>query len=100
MVLLETMNPEEPSLLTHLNEVRRRALVDGGLTTVIFCGQVRSENDLYDALQVHRGIVEQEVNNEEVNITGILMGQVNNSLPWTDHHTYSLASVFLFPPLN
>jgi hypothetical protein len=29
------------------------------------------------ALQVHREIVENEVNKEQVNVTGILMGQVS-----------------------
>lgn len=71
------MNPEEPSLLTHLNEVRRKALPEGGISTIIYCGQVRSESDLEEALNVHRAMVEQEVNHEEVNITGILMGQVS-----------------------
>jgi hypothetical protein len=70
------MNPQEPSLLTHLNEIRKKALQEGGVSTIVYCGQVRSENDLQDALQLHRSIVEEEVNNEEVNITGILMGQV------------------------
>lgn len=71
------MNAEEPSLLSHLNEIRKCALHEGGISTIIFCGSVRSENDLQDALQVHRAIVEEEVNHEEVNITGILMGQVS-----------------------
>lgn len=70
------MNPEEPSLLAHLNEVRIKAIPEGGLSTVIFCGKVRSEAELMEALQVHRSIVEEEVNKEEVNVTGLLMGQV------------------------
>jgi hypothetical protein len=71
------MNPEEPSLLTHLNEARTKALSEGGLTTIIYCGKVRNENDLGTALDLHRTIVEQEVNKEQVNVTGILMGQVS-----------------------
>jgi hypothetical protein len=71
------MNSEEPSLLSHLNEARFKALSEGGLTTVIYCGRVRSENDLPNALNLHRSIVEQEVNKEQVNVTGILMGQVS-----------------------
>lgn len=70
------MNPEEPSLLSHLNEARLKALSEGGLTTVIYCGKVRSELDLTVALNLHRSFVEQEVNKEQVNVTGILMGQV------------------------
>ncbi len=70
------MNPDEPSLLSHLNEARLKALSEGGLTTVIYCGKVRSELDLTVALNLHRSFVEQEVNKEQVNVTGILMGQV------------------------
>ena len=70
------MNPEETSLLTHLNEARTKALSEGGLTTVIFCGKVRSDADLSMALSLHRSIVEHEVNQEQVYMTGILMGQV------------------------
>ncbi|RYH08270.1 hypothetical protein EON65_41045 [archaeon] len=70
------MNPEEPNLLSHLNEVRLKALPEGGLTSVIYCGKVRTEQELMQALQVHRVFVEEEVNKEEVNVTGLLMGQV------------------------
>lgn len=70
------MHQDEPSLLQHLNEVRAAALPEGGLTTVIFCGKLRSDGDLNDVLQVHRKIVENEVNEEEVSVTGLLVGQV------------------------
>jgi hypothetical protein len=70
------MNPDEPSLLTHFNESRFKAHADGGLTTIIFCGKVRTEADMPAALELHRSIVEQEVNKEQVNVFGILMGQV------------------------
>jgi hypothetical protein len=70
------MHSEEPSLLSHLTEVRAKAIPEGGLSTVIYCGKVRTENDLMNALQVHRSFVEEEVNKEQVNVTGILMGQV------------------------
>ena len=70
------MHQDEPSLLQHLNEVRTSALPEGGLTTIIFCGKLRSDGDLSDVLQVHRKIVENEVNEEEVSITGLLVGQV------------------------
>ena len=79
------MHAEEPSLLTHLNETRFKALSEGGLTTVIYCGKVRNENDLLSALQVHRSIVEQEVNKEQVNVTGILMGQVRKFISTFNH---------------
>lgn len=70
------MNPEEVSLLDHLNEARLKSLPEGGLTTIIYCGKVRSEADLSAALSLHRSIVEHEVNQEQMNISGILMGQV------------------------
>jgi hypothetical protein len=71
------MNAEEPSLLSHLEECRGK---EGGISIVVYCGKVRSENDLAAALQVHRLFVEEEVNKESVNITGILMGQVRRSI--------------------
>ena len=71
------MHQEEPSLLSHLNAIRAKALPEGGLSTVIYCGRVQAESDLPSVLQVHREIVEDEVNKEQVNVTGILMGQVS-----------------------
>lgn len=70
------MHQDEPSLLTHLKELRDEALQEGGISTIIFCGKLRSENDLLSVLQTHRTIVEEEVNEEGVNITGFLIGQV------------------------
>lgn len=71
------MHTDEPSLLSHITEVRKKALDEGGLSTVIFCGTINNENDIAAALQIHRNIVEIEVNKEEVNVTGLLMGQVD-----------------------
>ena len=71
------MHQEEPALLAHLNSNRAKALPEGGLSTVIYCGRVQAESDLPSALQAHREIVEGEVNREQVNVTGILMGQVS-----------------------
>lgn len=70
------MHQDEPSLLTHLKELRDEALSEGGISTIIFCGKLRSENDLLSVMQTHRSIVEEEVNEEGVNITGFLIGQV------------------------
>lgn len=92
------MNPEEPSLLSHLNDVRKRALDEGGITTIIYCGQVRSEADLMNALQIHRAIVEEEVNNEKVNVTGILMGQVRAFI--FSHLSSIITFHFLAPQVN
>ncbi len=74
------MNPEEINLYAHLENVRAAALPEGGLSTVIFCGQIRSESDLTSCLVVHRKIVEDEVNQERTNVTGLLLGQVAISI--------------------
>jgi hypothetical protein len=71
------MHEDEPSLLSHFNVVRSKSIPEGGLSTVIYCGKVQTEGELVNALQVHREIVENEVNKEQVNVTGILMGQVS-----------------------
>jgi hypothetical protein len=70
------MNPGEPSFLSHQSEVRSSLLSECGLTTIIYCGKIRSGINLTDILQVHRKFVEDEVNDEEVSVTGLLMGQV------------------------
>jgi hypothetical protein len=76
--LVDKMHAEEPSLLSHLDQARTKVLSEGGISTVIYCGKVLAESELVSALQVHRTIVEEEVNKESVNITGILMGQVRH----------------------
>ena len=70
------MNPNEPTLLTHLNEARTGFFAEGGLSNVIFCGRFKQEIDLSLVLQTHRKVVEDEVNNESTNVTGILIVQV------------------------
>jgi hypothetical protein len=70
------MHQDEPSLLSHLNAVRESTLPEGGLSTVVFCGKVQTESDLPAVLQMHHEIVEEEVNKEQVKVTGILLGQV------------------------
>lgn len=70
------MHQDEPSLLQHFSELRSAALPEGGLTTVIFCGKLRNDGDLAEVLGVHTTIVENEVNEEEVSVTGLLVGQV------------------------
>lgn len=87
------MHEEEPSLLSHLNEVRSRHLPEGGLSTVIYCGKVRSEGDLSEALQIHRIFVEEEVNQEEVNVTGILVGQGNSVLHLLEGPSFSVLKI-------
>jgi len=73
------MHSEEPTLLSHLLDVRSKLYTepDGiGLTNIIFAGKLRTESDLSEGLLAHRKIVEEEVNSSEADITGILMGQV------------------------
>ena len=74
------MNAAEPSLLAHLSEARNDCFVEGGLSTVIFCGKFRTDGDLTSILLTHRTLVEDEVNSESANITGILIVQGNSLL--------------------
>ena len=92
------MNPEEPNLLTHLNDVRQ-TLGDGeGISTVIICVKLRQESDCVAALELHRKIVEEEVNNENIvikedspsPITGIVMAQVYIDVSLISISTFSL----------
>mmetsp|Transcript_10811 Transcript_10811/g.11232 ORF Transcript_10811/g.11232 Transcript_10811/m.11232 type:complete len:226 (-) Transcript_10811:68-745(-) len=71
------MNKDEPSLLNHLNEVRKKLCPQdsGGISVIIYCGRVNIETNMIEALSIHRKIVEDEVNNEGCNITGLLIGQ-------------------------
>lgn len=73
------MNKAEPTLLSHFNEVREEFLAEGGLSSVILLGEIRAETDSVAVISLHRDIVEEEVNNEEVNVTGLLIGQVNRA---------------------
>jgi len=87
------MNQYEPSLLSHLNDIRKSTTSDGGLSSIIFCGKLRSEGDLAEVLQVHRKIVEDEVNEEEVSVTGILMGQGNCILHLLEGPSFSVLRI-------
>lgn len=73
------MNPAEPNLLSHINDIRSAVLsknnMDQAITTVIYCGTFHTIS-LEEAKKLHTEVVEEEVNKENVNITGILMGQV------------------------
>jgi hypothetical protein len=51
------MHKNEPSLLTHLTEVRKKlSPQDGGISAVIYCGKVHQENKMTEALAVHRKV--------------------------------------------
>jgi hypothetical protein len=88
------MNPFEPNLFTHLENSRAKALPEGGLSTVIFCGVIKSEGDMQAALQVHRKIVENEVNQQEsANVTGLLCGQGNTILHLIEGPSFSVLRI-------
>ena len=88
------MNAEEPSLLSHLDGSRKIALPgEGGLSTVVYCGRMRSEADSGAVLDVHRVIVENEVNKEGVNVTGLLLGQGNTVLHLIEGPSYSVLRI-------
>lgn len=88
------MHEEEVSLLNHFDDVRaKQGITEGGLSTVIFCGKVRGESDMTAALQTHRTIVESEVNLEEVNVTGILIGQGSTILHLLEGPSFSVLRI-------
>jgi hypothetical protein len=87
------MHAEEPSLLTHVQDLRSRSLPEGGLSTAIFCGKMRAESDSGVVLDAHRSIVEAEVNKEGVNVTGLLMGQGNAVLHLIEGPSYSVLRI-------
>jgi hypothetical protein len=87
------MNPSEPNLYTHLENLRTKALPEGGLSTVIFCGVIKSDNDMQAALQVHRKIVEDEVNQESANVSGLLCGQGTTILHLIEGPSFSVLRI-------
>ena len=75
------MNSAEPNLFTHLNEARAPTYTEGtGLSMVVLCARFKETHDLAAILTTHRTIVEDEVNSESANITGILIVQGNSLL--------------------
>lgn len=88
------MNTAEPNLFTLQEATRAKALPDeGGLSTVIFCGQTKAETDMSAALQAHRSIVEDEVNQESANVTGLLMGTGNTILHLIEGPSFSVLRI-------
>jgi hypothetical protein len=68
------MNENEPSLLSHLEEIREAHTEDGeGYSTVIYCGKVQAGVDVSIAALAHRNIVEDV---SEDDISGMLIPQV------------------------
>jgi hypothetical protein len=101
------MNDSEPSLLTHLDQVRSQYIPEGGLLTVIYCGKLRGDLELAQVMQVHRNLVETEVNScatfekendiepksDEINMTGILIGQVSGATRNNYRALYNILNV-------
>ena len=73
------MNASEPTLFSHLNEARAGYFPEGGLSNVMLCGRFKADADVTAVMQAHRKVVEEEVNNESTNVTGILIVQVNRT---------------------
>ena len=90
------MNPQEPSLYSHLNEARADCFAEGGLTSVIYCGKIRTDVDLTSILYSHRTLVEDEVNTESANITGILIVQVTVACQWDGCDGVTSSPLFCF----
>jgi len=88
------MNPDEPTYASHLKEVRS-SFAEGGLSTALICGKIRSETDTPAVLQVHRKAVEDEVNREQANVTGIIMCQSNSFLHFLEGPSYSVLRILL-----
>jgi hypothetical protein len=88
------MNAQEVSLQGHLDELRSETGVeDGGLSTVIFCGKMRSENDSADIMAMHRTVVETEVNTEGTNVTGLLMGQGSSIMHFIEGPSHAVLRI-------
>ena len=90
------MNAAEPTLLTHVDQLRENVYSEGsGLTNIIYAGTVRAEGDLKVGLLIHRKIVEEEVNSneQEVHITGILMGQGTSVLHFLEGPCRSILNI-------
>lgn len=63
------------------------------MSFVIYAGTIKNESDMTEALSVHRKIVEDEVNNDGCNLTGILIGQGNTVVHVLEGPCYSILSV-------
>ena len=89
------MHKEEPSLLSHLGEVRTKYFAEGGLSNLIFCGKMRSDSDTAEVFRIHREAIEEEVFNEKSNITGLLVSQGNSVLHFLEGPSASIQRILL-----
>lgn len=87
------MNNKEPSLLTHIQQERKNTFDELGVSSIIICVKVKTESDIANGLQLHRKIVEDEVNKEGSNVTGLLIGQGNSILHLLEGPSYALLRI-------
>ena len=88
------MHSDEPSLLAHVEQLRGSIFPEGGLSNVIFVGKTKSDADMASVLDAHREIVEEELNsNDQLKITGLLMGQANSVLHFLEGPCQSLLNI-------
>lgn len=81
------MHQDEESLLSYLQKGREElGLPEGGLSSVLFCGKIKSELDIDSVMETHKAVIESENDsglygkqiddeNEKVEMTGILLRQ-------------------------
>lgn len=88
------MHEEEPSLLKHISQLRgATGIAEGGLSSVIFCGKMGSEADTEGVLSMHRAAVEDEVNSEDSNVTGLLMTQSTSVMHFIEGPSYAVLRI-------
>lgn len=62
------MHAEEPSLLDHLKESRRRLSPEGGVSFVIYAGTIKHEADMAEVLSAHRKVLYDVMTTSQSNI--------------------------------
>jgi hypothetical protein len=95
------MNSKEPSLLSHINDLRKKHEEDG-ISIIILCASYPSDSDISLILQAQRKIVEEELNCcselnfcSEVNFTGILMAQEKSVLHMLEGPSQSILRILV-----
>jgi hypothetical protein len=84
----------EISLGAHLDAVVSKYTSEGGVSTVLFAGKLRSEGDSNSVISVHKSIINDEINNNEgVVITGLLITQGNSILHLLEGPSYSILRI-------
>lgn len=65
------------SLADHFDEVRKTYIPEGGLTTLIYCGKIKSENERDKVTEMYMNLIDGEMKDNKEKITGYLMFQGN-----------------------